>query len=184
MGMRVFELAKQLGVPSKDLMKDLKGLGVSVSTHMAVLEDETVAKILAKSSAKTKKQPDASPAKGAKAVKAKAAKPTPDKDDKEKGQPSALKPKAAPGRASASAKLAAPVAEPPKAEKKLVLVKRRPLEPSADDLAPLQPAAEAPAGGVAELAKAAAAPPPGLAPHEPAPAPSATERSAGADRKS
>jgi len=41
--MRVFELAKQLGVPSKDLMKDLKGMGVSVSTHMAVLEDETVA---------------------------------------------------------------------------------------------------------------------------------------------
>ncbi|TRZ97869.1 MAG: hypothetical protein D4R81_11685, partial [Nitrospiraceae bacterium] len=26
--MRVFELAKQLGVPSKDLMKDLKAMGV------------------------------------------------------------------------------------------------------------------------------------------------------------
>ena len=70
--MRVFELAKQLGVPSKDLMKDLKGLGVSVSTHMAVLEDDTVAKILAKSSAKAKKQPEATPVKGAKAGKAKA----------------------------------------------------------------------------------------------------------------
>ena len=123
--MRVFELAKQLGVPSKDLMKDLKGLGVSVSTHMAVLEDEAVTKILAKASAKTKKQPETTPVKGAKTVKAKAAKPTQDQDDKEKGQASSLKPKAATSRAASSAKPAPPVAEPTKAEKKMVLVKDR-----------------------------------------------------------
>jgi len=105
--MRVFELAKQLDIPSKDLMKDLKGMGLSVSTHMAVLEDETVAKILAKSSAKTRKQAETPSVKAVKTIKAKAAKPS-------------LKPKTAP-----------PVAEPPKAEKKMVLVKRRPLEPSA-----------------------------------------------------
>ncbi|MEK6693853.1 MAG: translation initiation factor IF-2 N-terminal domain-containing protein, partial [Nitrospirota bacterium] len=159
--MRVFELAKQLGVPSKDLMKDLKGMGVSVSTHMAVLEDETVAKILAKSSAKTKKQPEAPPVKAAKTVKAKAAKPIQEKAEKEKGQASSLKPTAAAGRAASSAKPAPPVADAPKAEKKMVLVKRRPIEPSAmDDLAPLSPAEEAPANvpGVAELPKDAAPP--------------------------
>jgi len=143
--MRVFELAKQLEVPSKDLMKDLKGMGVSVSTHMAVLEDETVAKILAKSSMKTKKQPEAPPVKAAKTGKAKAAKPIQEKAEKEKGQASSLKPKAAAGRAALSSKPALPVAEEPKAEKKMVLVKRRPVEsPVLDDLAPLRPAEEAP----------------------------------------
>ncbi len=174
--MRVFELAKQLGVPSKDLMKDLKGMGVSVSTHMAVLEDETVAKILAKSSAKTKKQPEAPPVKAAKTVKAKAAKPIQEKEEKGKGQASSLKPKAAASRAASPAKPVSPVAEPPKAEKKMVLVKRRPIEPSAvDDLAPLRPAEEAPASvsGAAELPKDAV-PPPGLSAHESSPSPSAT----------
>src|SRR5712692_11888392 len=102
--MRVFELAKQLGVPSKDLMKDLKGLGVSASTHMAVLEDETVAKILAKTTTKTKKQAAAPPVKSAKTVaKSKAAKPV----------TSSLKPKAAASRTAAPAKPASSVAEPP-----------------------------------------------------------------------
>ncbi len=158
--MRVFELAKQLGVPSKDLMKDLKGLGVSVSTHMAVLEDETVAKILAKTTAKAKKPAEASPVKAAKTVaKSKSAKPI---QEKEKKQAVSLKPKAATSRAASPAKPAPPVAEPPKAEKKMVLVKRRPIEPAAmDDLAPLRPADEAPAigAGVAEPSKAAASPP-------------------------
>jgi translation initiation factor IF-2 len=172
--MRVFELAKQLEVPSKDLMKDLKGMGVSVSTHMAVLEDETVAKILAKSSAKTKKQTEAPPVKAAKTVKAKAAKPIQGKE--EKGHASSLKPKAAAGRAASSSKPAPPVAEAPKVEKKLVLVKRRPIESSVlDDLAPLRPAEEAPASvsGAAELPKDAV-PPPGPSVREPLPSPSAT----------
>ncbi len=166
--MRVFELAKQLGVPSKDLMKDLKGLGVSASTHMAVLEDETVAKILAKTTTKTKKQAQAPPVKAAKTVaKAKTAKPI----------TSSLKPKAAASRTAAPAKPASPVAEPPKAEKKMILVKKRPSEPSAmDDLAPLQPADEAPAigAGLADLSKAAA-PPPSPPSRESSPATAVTE---------
>lgn len=133
--MRVFEVAKQLGVSSKDLMKDLKGRGVSVSTHMAVLEEETVTKILAASAAQTTKPPGAPPVKAVKTVKAKAAKPS-------------LKPKTAP-----------PVAEPPKAEKKMVLVKRRPLEPSAvESLASLT------------VTEEGTAPPPPSVPHESRPA--------------
>src|SRR2546430_11393755 len=53
--MRVFELAKQLGITSKDLIGDLKGIGVTVSNHMAALEDDTVAKILAKAKGKAQK---------------------------------------------------------------------------------------------------------------------------------
>jgi len=134
--MRVFELAKQLGVTNKDLMKNLKGLGVAVATHMATLEEKTVAKILAKATPKTKKQAGPSAVKVPKTTaKAKAAKPAP--------TPS-LKPKGASARATASAKPAPPLAEPPKAEKKLILVKRRPSETSAvEDLAPLHPAEEA-----------------------------------------
>nr|WP_330387786.1 translation initiation factor IF-2 [Natronincola peptidivorans] len=38
--MRVYQLAKQLGVSSKELIEKLKGLSVEVSTHMSTLEDE------------------------------------------------------------------------------------------------------------------------------------------------
>src|SRR2546428_10938334 len=87
--MRVFELAKQLGITSKDLIGDLKGIGVTVSNHMAALEDDTVAKILAK--AKGKAQKPASLVKLPKTVEAvKPGRPLeekpdkPDKADKEK----------------------------------------------------------------------------------------------------
>jgi translation initiation factor IF-2 len=46
--MRVFELAKQLSVPSKDLINDLKTIGVTVSNHMAALEEDAVTQILNK----------------------------------------------------------------------------------------------------------------------------------------
>src|SRR2546425_4696223 len=118
--MRVFELAKQLGITSKDLIGDLKGIGVTVSNHMAALEDDTVAKILAK--AKGKAQKPASLVKLPKTVEAvKPGRPLeekpdkPDKADKEKVRIAALKAKKTPP----------PVAEPPKAEKKMILVKRR-----------------------------------------------------------
>ena len=52
--MRVFELAKQLGISSKDLIRDLKGLGLTVSNHMSALEEEVVTQILAKVTAKAK----------------------------------------------------------------------------------------------------------------------------------
>jgi len=138
--MRVFELAKQLGVSSKDLMKDLTGMGLSVATHMAVLEGETVTKILALASAKTKKQPDAVPAKAAKTVKAKPAKPV---------------------GSSPKTKAVVLVAETPKAEKKMVLVKRRSLETlGVEALAPLTP-----------VVAVAAPPPPTIEPPAPAPPP-------------
>jgi translation initiation factor IF-2 len=41
--MRVHELAKELGVASKDLVNQLRDLGVDVKSHMSVLDDDAVA---------------------------------------------------------------------------------------------------------------------------------------------
>ena len=46
--MRVFELAKQLGITSKHLIDDLKTMGVTVTNHMAALDEATVSQVLAK----------------------------------------------------------------------------------------------------------------------------------------
>src|SRR5437667_3551030 len=163
--MRVFELAKQLGITSKDLIGDLKGIGVTVSNHMAALEDDTVAKILAK--AKGKAQKPASLVKLPKTVEAvKPGRPLeekpdkPDKADKEKVRLAALKAKKTPP----------PVAEPPKAEKKMILVKRRPSETAlVGDVAPLKPVEEpaAMSAGATDLSKVAAPPAPGPVHAEP-----------------
>src|SRR5207302_7050912 len=154
--MRVFELAKQLGIASKDLISDLKGIGVTVSNHMAALEDDTVAKILAKAAGKAKKPAAAFLVKPPKTVEA--AKPTkplegkpdkPEKADKEKSHTAALKAKKTPP----------PVVEPPKAEKKMILVKRRPSETTVvGDVAPLRPVEEPAAisAGPSDLSKVAA----------------------------
>src|SRR2546430_2470661 len=163
--MRVFELAKQLGIPSKDLIGDLKGIGVTVSNHMAALEDDTCAKILAKAAGKA--QNPASLVKLPKTVEAvKPGRPLeekpdkPDKADKERGRIAALRSKKTPP----------PVAEPPKAEKKMILVKRRPSEtPLVGDVAPLTPVEEPAAisAGPADLSKVAAPPAPGPVHAEP-----------------
>lgn len=43
--MRVHELAKELGVPSKDLIEKIQKLGGSAKSHMSVVEDEIILKI-------------------------------------------------------------------------------------------------------------------------------------------
>jgi len=142
--MRVFELAKQLGVTSKDLISDLKGIGVTVSNHMAALEDDTVAKILAKAAGKAKKPAAAALVKPPKTIEA--AKPA-----KERDHTAALKAKKTPP----------PIVELPRAEKKMILVKRRPSEtPMVGDVAPLQPVEEPAAISVGhtDLSKVAAPP--------------------------
>jgi translation initiation factor IF-2 len=73
--MRVFELAKKIGVTSKDLIADLKGMGVAVSNHMTALDEETVNRVLAKVAPKAKKE--TVKAKGAAPRSAAPAKPAP-----------------------------------------------------------------------------------------------------------
>ncbi len=114
--MRVFELAKQLNVPSKDLIHDLKTIGVTVSNHMAALERKTVTEIVKKL----------------------------EKKDAPKSPPvSAVKKKVLASRPPVGVKVPSVPAEPPKVEKKLILVKRRHSEPLlGPDLLPLKPEEE------------------------------------------
>jgi translation initiation factor IF-2 len=131
--MRVFELAKQLGVPSKDLMNDLKTLGVTVSNHMAALEDEVVTQIMNKSASQAKK------------------------DGSKDSVPPVVKKKAATSRPVVSK--TASTAESPKAEKKLILVKRRQAESMVGgELLPLKPDEELSPEEAAERHQAMLAP--------------------------
>src|SRR5262245_65790091 len=46
--MRVYELAKQLGMENRDLIPELKRLGISVASHSSALEPDAVQKALEK----------------------------------------------------------------------------------------------------------------------------------------
>lgn len=46
MAMRVYELAKKLGMENRVLIPELKKMGVSVSSHSSALDDETVQKVM------------------------------------------------------------------------------------------------------------------------------------------
>jgi len=51
---RVFELAREFNIGSKELLSELKKWGISVSSHMAVLDDETIALLRSRFSPKEK----------------------------------------------------------------------------------------------------------------------------------
>ncbi|HJT19624.1 MAG TPA: translation initiation factor IF-2 [Nitrospira sp.] len=52
--MRVYELAKQLGMENRDLIPELKRLGIAVASHSSALEDDAVQKVLEKLGSKYK----------------------------------------------------------------------------------------------------------------------------------
>lgn len=52
--MRVYELAKQLGMENRELIPELKRMGVAVTSHSSALDDDVVQKALAKLSSKAK----------------------------------------------------------------------------------------------------------------------------------
>jgi translation initiation factor IF-2 len=63
--MRVYELAKQLGMENRDLIPELKRIGIAVASHSSALEDDVVQKVLEKLGPKhkipskvTAKEPD------------------------------------------------------------------------------------------------------------------------------
>ncbi len=56
MAMRVYELAKKLGMENRVLIPELKKLGVSVSSHSSTLDEEIVQKVLDKLAAKSTSQ--------------------------------------------------------------------------------------------------------------------------------
>ena len=46
--MRVYALAKQLGMENRDLIPELKRMGITVASHSSVLDDDVVQKVLEK----------------------------------------------------------------------------------------------------------------------------------------
>lgn len=109
--MRVYELAKKLGMENKDLIPELKKMGVPVASHSSALDDDTVQKALDKLSPK---------AKGAVKASGKAS----GDDVVGKIRDTEVKHEGGHG-AKASASKAAPVEEPAKADKRRILIKRK-----------------------------------------------------------
>src|SRR5262245_5159026 len=45
-GVRVYELARDLGVPSKSLIEELRNQGIEVKSHMSTMDEETAGLVL------------------------------------------------------------------------------------------------------------------------------------------
>ncbi|ULA62359.1 MAG: Translation initiation factor IF-2 [Nitrospira sp.] len=158
--MRVYELAKKLGMENKDLIPELKKMGVPVASHSSALDDDTVQKALDKLSPK---------AKGAVKASGKAS----GDDVVGKARDTEMKHDGGHG-AKASASKATTVEEPAKADKRRILIKRKkedepvveadasPLPPSEVEAQPIAAAAVAP-----PVVSEPAAPPPAPLPELP-----------------
>ena len=157
--MRVYELAKQLGMENRDLIPELKRLGITVASHSSALEPDAVQKALEKLGSKQKA----------------AMKPDAERLDKHRDAEGGHHPTAAKG-----AGLHAPIEEA-KPDKRRILIKRKRDEPQPEELAPLghEPLASHPADSAApatapSLHPAAESPVAHQEPHAPS-APVATE---------
>jgi translation initiation factor IF-2 len=119
--MRVYVLAKQLGMENRDLIPELKRMGITVASHSSVLDDDVVQKILEKLGPKLKASgKDADAGRG------------------ERSKVSLASDHAAGARAGSSH--AVPAAEEsPKSDKRRILIKRK----RADDV-PVEEAASLP----------------------------------------
>jgi|CXWL01.1.fsa_nt_gi translation initiation factor IF-2 len=98
--MRVYELAKKLGIENKELIPELKRLGITVTSHSSALDDEAVEKVVANIVPKVSQGRNVASVPGVGEV--------------------AKLPKPAGVKASAH-----PVEEPPKVDKKRILIKRK-----------------------------------------------------------
>ncbi|MEQ1793019.1 MAG: translation initiation factor IF-2 [Nitrospira sp.] len=120
-GMRVYELAKKLGMENKDLIPELKKMGVPVASHSSALDEDTVQKALEKLSPK---------AKGAAKASGKAS----GDDVVGKTRDTEVKHEGGHGAKAAASKTAI-VEEPAKTDKRRILIKRKkedePVEASA-----------------------------------------------------
>ncbi|HRI37570.1 MAG TPA: translation initiation factor IF-2 [Nitrospira sp.] len=112
MAMRVYELAKKLGMENRVLIPELKKMGVSVTSHSSALDDEIVEKVLGKLGPQSKGQGVATEA-----------------DSPSKSLPSA-------GQGKALASKGQHVEESAKPDKRRILIKRKKEEEPAEILSP------------------------------------------------
>jgi translation initiation factor IF-2 len=125
--MRVYALAKQLGMENRDLIPELKRMGVTVSSHSSVLDDDVVQKVLEKLGPKLKAHGNA-PGRAAEADTGRGV--------RSKGGPASDH---AAGAKARSAQAAPSVEESSKPDKRRILIKRK----RADDV-PAEEAASLP----------------------------------------
>lgn len=120
--MRVHELAKELGVASKDLVEKIQKLGGSAKSHMSVVEDEIIAKLKSKASAPAAAAPakaaapKAQPATASSAAAVKEAPKSAPVKEVPKAAPVKEAPKPAPAPAPASAQTFTKTPEPVQAK--------------------------------------------------------------------
>jgi translation initiation factor IF-2 len=107
---RVYELAKQLGVENKDLLKVIAGLGIEVKNHMSAVDEAAAAKIIAAAKPPAPKKAEAgrkaAPASKKESVKGGSAQP----GERAKPSPATHAPKAAKPAGKAAAAPAEPKA--------------------------------------------------------------------------
>jgi translation initiation factor IF-2 len=142
--MRVYELAKQLGIENRDLLPELKAMGCTVKSHSSALDEDTVQRILDKFAAKAKAGAAESPGSMARG-----------EGGKKEG-----------GSLKGAASKSAPIVEEPKGEKKRILFKRK----KTDEELAAEAQVPAPPQEVEAPAPLAPFPPPTL-PREPEAAP-------------
>ncbi|MFQ5991821.1 MAG: translation initiation factor IF-2 [Nitrospiraceae bacterium] len=161
--MRVYELAKKLGLENRELMPQLKRMGIAVTSHSSTLDSKAVAQALSKLAPQTKSS-SAGDGGRVETSKRSALK----KKDSSAGKGPASVAEAAVSRRSASrdttrsmSSKSAPAVteEPPKGDKKRVLIKRRKIDEE------LEPQAGVDAMPLADtLAQPASAPSPTATP--------------------
>ena len=145
-GTRVHDLAKKLEIESKELLAELKKLGISAKSHSSTLDDDAVQTVLAKHGKdKPAAKADTKPAAGKTLVR------------KETG-----------ARKDAASKPAPAVEDAPKADKKRLLFKKKKEDEPADVIAastepqpmtPIHPVAPAHDGAAAPVSEPVYAPP-------------------------
>jgi translation initiation factor IF-2 len=121
--MRVYELAKKIGMENRDLIPELKRLGINVASHSSALDEETVRRVL------EILMPGADQAKK--------------KADGKQESEAARHAKRDGGRTPASKSPVLPVEEAPKSDKKRILFKRKKTDESP---AGMEPSAESGVG--------------------------------------
>jgi translation initiation factor IF-2 len=131
--MRVYELAKQLGMENRDLIPELKRLGIAVASHSSALDEEAVQKTLSKLAPKAKAalksagKPDGSKPEGKKEAAVRKA-PAHPHEPKTAVADKTREAAREPGRTSGQKSAPAVIEEPPKLEKKRILFKRKKTE--------------------------------------------------------
>jgi translation initiation factor IF-2 len=147
--MRVYALAKQLGMENRDLIPELKRMGITVASHSSVLDDDVVQKVLEKLGSKVQAH-----------GKATGRGPEADAGGAERSKVGVASDHVA-GAKTGSVQATPVVGESSKSDKRRILIKRKKVEDVPADDAASRPTAES-AGTVGALIDALVMPPPAV----------------------